>query len=665
MLAPTLLAAAAAVCVGLAALWSNPARNVNRGFFAASLHVALWLACVQIAVARGEHVFWIRIASAIGAFLVVHMWVLKEACANEADFWRNTRGRLPFWLMPAAVLAGMCFTPWYIVLDPVAGRLQFGPLYFVFVVCVVALFGALFRETLRQIRNRSGLSRLELQIVLLGGTSTALAVVVLMALRGLLGVTWPIDVQPLLVLAFYSGTVIAITTHRVLDARQIVRVVLQRSALVLAVSVVAFALGTAFRSLEVPMPVALLATVAAVLWSGHVAKGWLDRVFEFYPQAPAVRHAAFAAARRVNRVESLETAFEAILRGWGHSDSAVIIHGTKERLKGSGIELESGCAAVQAMRELRWATPERLARQRRTPERDELAAFLKAHALTALVISEGATLDALVGIGPTASRRPFTYPQITQLTELASIIGSALDRAHFSTKAQHAEQLATAGLLGASMAHEIRNPLVTIKTFVQLLPTHYQDPAFREKFFRLIAEEVNRIDRLTEQLLDLASPRTYAPSEIELHPVLRSTIELVAPKAAKKNVQLVTDFAATPDAVHTDPAAAKQVMLNLCFNALQALETKSDGQRCVWVATRNTRKGVEVAVSDTGAGIAPDMLPRLFKPFQTTKSSGFGLGLAICSDILTNLNATISVDPPVPGKGATFRVNFPCQPSSS
>jgi signal transduction histidine kinase len=72
-----------------------------------------------------------------------------------------------------------------------------------------------------------------------------------------------------------------------------------------------------------------------------------------------------------------------------------------------------------------------------------------------------------------------------------------------------------------------------------------------------------------------------------------------------------------------------------------------------------------MAIADSGPGIAPEIRPKLFQPFQTTKSTGFGLGLAICSDILANLNASITVDPPVPGQGATFRVIFPCQPSSS
>jgi signal transduction histidine kinase len=249
--------------------------------------------------------------------------------------------------------------------------------------------------------------------------------------------------------------------------------------------------------------------------------------------------------------------------------------------------------------------------------------------------------------------------------ELASIIESALERAHLSVKAQHAEQLATVGLLGASLAHEIRNPLVTIKTFVQLLPQHYQDAAFRDKFFRLIGNEVARIDRLTEQLLDLAAPRTYSAHQVELHLLIRESLELVAPKAADKQIKLITEFAAKPDHVFTDPTAVKQVLLNLCFNAVQAVELKPDPDGWIQLATRNVPEGVELLVSDSGPGIGEQMWPRLFQPFQSTKSTGFGLGLAICSDILAALNATIKADAPVPGRGATFRVTLPCPPSTS
>jgi signal transduction histidine kinase len=176
-----------------------------------------------------------------------------------------------------------------------------------------------------------------------------------------------------------------------------------------------------------------------------------------------------------------------------------------------------------------------------------------------------------------------------------------------------------------------------------------------------MGDEISRIDRLTEQLLDLASPRTYSAHPVELHAVLQTGFELIAGKAKEKSVQLIGEFEAKPDTVIGDPGAIKQVVLNLCLNAIQALEARTAG-RWVRVSTRNVGGTIEMAVSDNGSGISPTMQSRLFQPFQSSKSSGFGLGLAICRDILTNLGATISIDPPQSGSGATFRVVFPCPP---
>jgi len=144
--------------------------------------------------------------------------------------------------------------------------------------------------------------------------------------------------------------------------------------------------------------------------------------------------------------------------------------------------------------------------------------------------------------------------------------------------------------------------------------------------------------------------------------VLRASLELVAAKASDKHIAFLTEFEATPDRVMTDPSAAKQVLLNLCFNAIQAVE-KHSGDRWVRVSTKNLPSGIEMIVADSGPGISEEIRPRLFQPFQSTKSSGFGLGLAICRDILAGLDATINVDANVAGRGAVFRVVFPCPAS--
>jgi signal transduction histidine kinase len=253
---------------------------------------------------------------------------------------------------------------------------------------------------------------------------------------------------------------------------------------------------------------------------------------------------------------------------------------------------------------------------------------------------------------------------VVELGELVSMVEGFLARTMLAGKAQHSERLATVGLLGASVAHEIRNPLVSIKTFVQLFPTHYQDEHFRNRFSGLIVSEVARIERLTEQLLDLASPRKYLLKPTSLHEVVRASRDLIFSKAEDKRVELLSDLLATPDVVLIDGNAAKQVILNLCFNSIQAQENQ-ERPRWIRITTRNVARGIELTVADNGSGISAEIRPRLFEAFQTTKSSGFGLGLAICSDILSSLGSSIRVDPFVSGQGATFRVVFPCPPPSS
>lgn len=661
---PQLLAIAAVVLVGTAVMWANPRRPVNVLFFTVALHISLWLLFVHLAVAGGEEVIFVRWASAIGAFIPVHTWFLKEASIAQGAWPRVSRRILP-WFLVAAGLTLLTLSEKFAQAGAVPGTPpRFGLHYHIYMLGFLGMYVMLARETIRQIRAQHGLVRLELQILLLGGAALAFTIMVLMALRSIVGAIWPIHLQPVAVLIFYAGTMVAITTHRVFDARQLVLVAVQKMILVLTASGAGFAVDRALSALGVPEILSFLITVSAALWFVSAFNNWLHRIFQFYPEATVARQAAFAAAQRETRLENLMGAFKSVLVGWGQSERAMILAGTRELISGEGVQLAGDCALVTTMRELRWVTPERLARERITTEREEVAAFLRQHELGVLTISEGTALSVLIGVGRGASRLPFTYPQVMQLIELASIVENALERAHFSQKVQHAEQLATVGLLGASLAHEIRNPLVSIKTFVQLLPHHHHDPAFRNKFFRLISDEVGRIDLLTEQLLDLASPRVYSAQLVELHPLLRASIDLVAAKAADRNISVLTEFEAAPDHAFTDAAAAKQVMLNLCFNAIQAVESKGQdaAERWVRIATRNIPAGVEMAVEDSGPGIAPEIRPKLFQPFQTTKSTGFGLGLAICKDILTNLHANITVDPPAPGCGATFRVTFPCRP---
>lgn len=654
-----LLAVAVAVIVGCISLWANPQRRINQRFFLVSMLVSVWLLLLYVTLGGAVGIVWLRTTAAVGVTVCIPIWLLKEAILNQGESFLQAVGRARYWLLSVLALVVLCYTRYFIPPESTSKVPVFGLGYYVLVGGIVLLYAILSFEAISQMRKQTGISRMELQIFLLGGSTAACAIVLLMVLRTALGVTWLIRLQPVVIIALYATMVVAITTHRIFDARQLILFCVRKLALISLFAGILYAVLVAFEYVLPEMMAFLVATGVALGFSGWINRRFPESMFSSYPRDITARQAAYAAARRETRPESLEKIFQGILKQWSQSNVGLILSGTSDTLEGGGFSVDKNASELVLLKKLRWVTPERLVRERSSPERGKLREFLAAHNLSAAVFEEGPMMTMIVGVGVPFSRQPITYPQITQLVELSSIFEGALTRSQLSAKAQRAEQLATVGLLGASFAHEIRNPLVTIKMFAQLLPDHYGEPEFRSKFFRLIVDEISRIDRLMQQLLDLSAPRSYTSEELELHAVLRSSLELASGRATEKGVAILTEFNAAPDKVLTDPSAAKQVLLNLAFNAINAAE-EMPGKRWIRIATRNVPQGVEMAVSDSGPGISAEIRAKLFQPFQTTKSSGFGLGLAICSDILSGLGTPIKVDPSVEGQGATFRVTFPC-----
>jgi signal transduction histidine kinase len=602
---------------------------------------------------------------------VLHESLASHHLASVGRFFRTNF----LWIVVTIFLTLLPTTYFFIPEDSSDSLRRFGLGYDIYIAAVSGLYAMLAIAAYVGSRKLPASRRLELQVWLFGGCTMTTLILVLMFLNRLYPANRDLVriYQPAVVMVFYAGTAVAITTGRLFDGRQLFLMVMQKVALVICVAGVAYLLDNSLTKIlidsqrptnELLQWAAWIVTSALALWFAAELNSALNRRLKVFPENSEARKAAFDAAKAELTLDGLEQVFLPVLRGWGKADHAVILSGPKDEIKGCGIKLPPEAPMIDTLRRIRWATPERLSRERSDPEREEIQRFIAKHQLGVLVCSRGLSLTILAGVGIPVSRRPFTFPQVQQLIELTEIMESALERAHFAMRAQQAERLATVGLLGAGVAHEIRNPLVTIKTFVQLLPQRHHEEGFRRKFFQLISEEITRIDRLTERLMELGSPRSYFMVPQPLHPLVRGTLELVEPKAADHGVEIVAEFKAAPEVIDTDAAAARQVLLNVCLNAVHAMESTS-GPRRIRLATRNVPGGIEVSITDTGPGLASEMLPRLFTPFQSTKSTGFGLGLAISSEIMSGLKGSIVADPPLAGEGATFRLIFPCPSPSS
>ena len=226
------------------------------------------------------------------------------------------------------------------------------------------------------------------------------------------------------------------------------------------------------------------------------------------------------------------------------------------------------------------------------------------------------------------------------------------------------DRLASIGTLSASMAHEIKNALVAVKTFVDLLLRENPDADLAS----IVSKEMRRIDSIVSQMLRFAGPAKPAFVPIHLHGILDHSLRLMQRKFEEKKITLHRSFAATPDLVKGDEYQLEQAFINLFFNALEALGPDGSlsvatdiippGSPTPPLPKYPTQPQLRVIVKDTGVGIPAENLGRLFEPFFTTKPSGTGLGLPIARRIIQEHRGVITVESEL-AKETTFSIVLP------
>ena len=216
------------------------------------------------------------------------------------------------------------------------------------------------------------------------------------------------------------------------------------------------------------------------------------------------------------------------------------------------------------------------------------------------------------------------------------------------------ERLAYLETFASGIAHEVKNPLVAIKAFAQLLPRRRSDEAFIDEFSRIVTREIARMERLIERLRTLSRPGQRARRVLDVRQPLVDALEFMQPSFEDKDVLVEAALGEIEAPVTGDAGELEQLFLNLLMNANEA--TPRGGRIAVAVLAGNGR--VAVAVADTGPGIPEDALGRVFNPFFTTKERGSGLGLAISAGIADTHGARLRAEN-VPTGGARFTVEFP------
>ena len=310
---------------------------------------------------------------------------------------------------------------------------------------------------------------------------------------------------------------------------------------------------------------------------------------------------------------------------------------------------------------------------RKEPEGEELAEVMrKFEAEVCLPLVSQNRLIGFINLGSKVPEAIYFQEDLDLLYPLANQVAIAIENSNLyenlkksQSIMRRADRLASLGTLIASLAHEIRNPLVSIKTFTQLLPERIEDEEFRNYFLKVASGEIDRLTGLINELLGFARPSEPRLEGEDVNALIDKMEVLVATEARKKNVTLNKNYARDLPQIKADAEQLKQVLLNILLNAIQAIK----GEGKIWIETRQVQIPIEdrvepftqIEVRDTGAGIPKENLERIFDPFFSTRIEGSGLGLAISHQIIHDHGGFISVESEV-GKGTSFKVHLPLKP---
>jgi PAS domain S-box-containing protein len=264
-----------------------------------------------------------------------------------------------------------------------------------------------------------------------------------------------------------------------------------------------------------------------------------------------------------------------------------------------------------------------------------------------ITTSGGTEIPALVTVTPFIRRWEVEHSYLVVIRDLTAL--RELERQKLQ-----AERFSSMGAMAASLAHEIKNPLVPIKMFAHLLPSRYDDAEFRKEFSETVINEVERINRLVAQMLDLVRKPASEKGLVDLREVMQRLLTILRPQCERQGVAIHVEIAPDLPMVVGQAGQLYQSLLNVLTNAVQVMPDGGDLR--ITLAVEEDR--VTCRIADSGPGVPEELLPHIFEPLFTTKTDGHGLGLALTYQFIRANGGEIRVESP-PDVGLIVTVALP------
>ena len=667
-------------------------RAVRISFMALGTSLAIWTAAIAVAHSRElSCLASVRLAFMVAPVLV--MSLVTFVSAFPASGIPNTNWYRMFIGVGALLTVGS-LTP-LVVRSSHYGynglTVQYGMLHPLYAGYIVAGIGGTLSIIIAKLRVAYGRRRLQLRYLVLALVVPAVGIAVTNLVVPLVfGVSSWGRFGPAFTLVFLGVTAHAIIRQRLLDIKLVVGHTVAYAAAVLVSAATFLALlwwviqyvpGVT----RLPLTVQLIGAFALALLFGPLT-GRIRKIFdrycyrEPYDFGAAIRQVGFALSSTLDLQQLLKNLFQIVDGSVKPEFIAAYLWNDETRSlrlvshNADGLDRPGLPVSIDASSPLAAA----LSHSRRPLFREHDADLSAARAIEELntrqidcawpIVHEGHLLAALM-LGPKLSGDAYFAQDIELLTSVSSHAAVAIKNAELYQRVgsleeqrRRAERVAESGALTAGIAHEIKNPLVAIRTFAELLPDRYDDREFREQFGDVMIREIARIDKLIDRLRGLGPKPDTHRHVVDLRVPVEETLSLLTAKFEQLGIRISKAYPDKPPLIEGSSDDLKQMFLNLLINACEAMNRAGEIKIRIHFRQSLGSQSVIVEITDEGPGIPEELLDRLFHPFISTKHGSSGLGLWLSRRIADSHNAVLRGVNRADKRGAVFSVEFPSRP---
>jgi len=668
----------------------NPHRRKHQLFLLLNLVLAGWALAVFMVPLSGQNtihiLFWVRVSSAVAIFFPAVFYHF-QVYTGAGPAGRIERRKVISWYLLSSMLALASFSPLMVskaLLVPfnrtqLLPEVNYGRAFILMALYALGLMGYSICELGRKRKTSQAIQRVEIEYILLGATAGTAFVAMTVFLASSLGASRYNVLGPFSAVIMCGIIAYGIAHYRILEVASVLRstTVYTLATLLLAVfyslAVLVFNwIFFYFKPGNSFLPNLLAAVIIAFIFAPvrQHSENLANRLFlRGKPTQPEklLGEVTGIFTNRLDITRTLPESLRLISDFLGTSRAAVYLReiGSENRFllfdsfPEASDRLPAELSPDSPLLGKNWPKTVLVKTElERLPVNPVNSRLLEALAATGLEVAVDLALGkerlGLLLLGEKNNGKLYTGQDLNLLQAVTGQLAVFLKNTELFNQLQQAEKLMAVGTLAAGLAHEIRNPLVSIKTFIQLLPEKFHDSEYRQAFSQIASQEVERINNLIQELLNFARPAPINKQPTDLVKIIERSLFLLDPEFRKRSIDIEKRLPAEAFLMG-DAEQLHRVFSNLLLNSIQAID--QSGRITVEIIQNPGENRLLVNFKDTGKGIPPENLPRLFDPFYSSRIGGTGLGLSIAHNIVKEHGGRIEVESQ-PGKGSTFRLDF-------